>query len=343
MKIEEKEICQELNVTEKACSMAMYLFLRTIFSKEEFSDTVTEEFRWIVEEFSKAQTEPALLKTLWNELISGPYMNDDDPKLSMRCVKDELSELGYDWAITTPICQVLYKMHEIYLFIEDETKPLVQLWKLGDKCTKMTNAFTRMMDFQTGHIEPYFYARKSEEQGCLDILTSDYFVGTLRYHEHSVVQEMFFDRHVVDSVITDDMQKFSQKLIGRCLSFPEFQEDAPANGSAMEPENKRLIAITHGTKLYDELTVWETNAPRKYIDPLTLISTEIYLDGGNYGDIPDLYRILTSEGYLFELVDRYQHTPTSWKNPWDAEENSKEKAKKEHADIAEWYYTGPWE
>ena len=112
MKIEEKEICQELNVTEKACSMAMYLFLRTIFSKEEFSDTVTEEFRWIVEEFSKAQTEPALLKTLWNELISGPYMNDDDPKLSMRCVKDELSELGYDWAITTPICQVLYKMHE---------------------------------------------------------------------------------------------------------------------------------------------------------------------------------------------------------------------------------------
>lgn len=49
MKIEEKEICQELNVTEKACSMAMYLFLRTIFSKEEFSDTVTEEFRWIVE------------------------------------------------------------------------------------------------------------------------------------------------------------------------------------------------------------------------------------------------------------------------------------------------------
>ena len=62
MKIEEKEICQELNVTEKACSMAMYLFLRTIFSKEEFSDTVTEEFRWIVEEFSKAQTEPALLK-----------------------------------------------------------------------------------------------------------------------------------------------------------------------------------------------------------------------------------------------------------------------------------------
>lgn len=33
MKIEEKEICQELNVTEKACSMAMYLFLRTIFSK----------------------------------------------------------------------------------------------------------------------------------------------------------------------------------------------------------------------------------------------------------------------------------------------------------------------
>ena len=94
MKIEEKEICQELNVTEKACSMAMYLFLRTIFSKEEFSDTVKEEFRWIVEEFSKAQTEPALLKTLWNELISGPYMNDDDPKLSMRCVKDELSELG---------------------------------------------------------------------------------------------------------------------------------------------------------------------------------------------------------------------------------------------------------
>lgn len=78
METEKKTAYQEVSVVEQACSMASYLFLRYVFGKEDFSETVTEEFRWIVNAFGKAQTEPALLKALWHELVAGPYMVSDE-------------------------------------------------------------------------------------------------------------------------------------------------------------------------------------------------------------------------------------------------------------------------
>lgn len=341
METEKKTAYQEVSVAEQACSMASYLFLRYVFGKEEFSETVTEEFQWIVDAFGKAQTEPALLQTLWCELVEGPYMSDDDPRSSVSWVKGELIDLGHNWTEATSICQVLHKMWGIYSFITDEKAPMVQLWKTDDKHSKMVNNFTRMMDFQTGHIEPYYYVQKTEGGRTLVILTPDCFVGTLCYDDESVIKCVEFDHHI-DRMITDNMKEFARKLIGRKLQFPCFQEDIPVQQTAMAPEDERLIAIAHGTKVRDELTIWKTNAPDKRIRELGYISTEVYMDGGDYGDLPDLHRILTGEGYSFQFVGCYINMPTSWNKPEEAYENSKKAANRDYANISAWYYTGPW-
>lgn len=83
----------------------------------------------------------------------------------------------------------------------------------------------------------------------------------------------------------------------------------------------RLITVCEGTGMGDELFVMETNAPVEKLKELERISCKVYLDGGDFEDVPNWENVLKDKGYSFEYVNSHGHvTPYGSSKMW-LEEN----------------------
>lgn len=79
----------------------------------------------------------------------------------------------------------------------------------------------------------------------------------------------------------------------------------------------RTIALSDGTTMGDELIIFKTNAPTEELKNLEKISCQVYLDGGDYEDVPIWSEIINGKGYLFEYVDSCVHvTPFTTSTEW---------------------------
>lgn len=92
---------------------------------------------------------------------------------------------------------------------------------------------------------------------------------------------------------------------------------------------KRLITLSDGTSMGDELSVFKTNAPVEELKKLEDESCKVYLNGGNDEDVPIWANVLANKGYVFEFVDSHAHV-----NPFDT---STEWLKKNYSQITEHY------
>lgn len=81
--------------------------------------------------------------------------------------------------------------------------------------------------------------------------------------------------------------------------------------------NTRLITLCDGTGMGDSLIIFETNAPVEELKELEKISCQVYINGGDYEDIPIWAEVLIQKGYVFNCVEQHQHvtaygTSTTW-------------------------------
>jgi len=82
-------------------------------------------------------------------------------------------------------------------------------------------------------------------------------------------------------------------------------------------KNTRLIALSDGTRMGDTTIVFETNAPTEEFRKLERISNDIYINGGDYEDIPIWALVLTRKGYLCNRVDSCRNvTPYCTASDW---------------------------
>ena len=59
---------------ERAWSSLGYLFLRAVFGKENYSESILEELQWIAENLASESPEPLLLEGILEELREGNYV-----------------------------------------------------------------------------------------------------------------------------------------------------------------------------------------------------------------------------------------------------------------------------
>ena len=84
---------------------------------------------------------------------------------------------------------------------------------------------------------------------------------------------------------------------------------------------ERLIALSDGTDMGGELYVFKTNAPSEVLSELEKISCDIFINGGDYEDVPIWENVLQEKGYEFSFVDSHTHvTPYGTSRSW-LEEN----------------------
>lgn len=82
-------------------------------------------------------------------------------------------------------------------------------------------------------------------------------------------------------------------------------------------ENERRIALCDGTGMGDELIIFKTNAPVAELKKLEKQSCQVYLDGGEYDDVPNWGEVLVGKGYTFEFEDSCRHiTPYTSSESW---------------------------
>lgn len=85
----------------------------------------------------------------------------------------------------------------------------------------------------------------------------------------------------------------------------------------MKNKNLRLVALSDGTGMGDEVLVFKTNAPVNRLKELEKQSCEVYINGGDSEDVPIWADILIDEGYTFDLVGEHQHvTAYSSSSEW---------------------------
>ena len=79
----------------------------------------------------------------------------------------------------------------------------------------------------------------------------------------------------------------------------------------------RRIILTDGTGMGDSVIIFETDAPACELKELERISCEVYINGGDYEDVPKWASVLNEKGYTFEYVDSHQHiTPMGTSSEW---------------------------
>ena len=79
----------------------------------------------------------------------------------------------------------------------------------------------------------------------------------------------------------------------------------------------RLVTLTDGTGMGDELLVFKTDAPVEELKELERISCQAYIDGGEYEDVPIWTDVLTDKGYMFECIASHPHiTPFATSSKW---------------------------
>ena len=80
---------------------------------------------------------------------------------------------------------------------------------------------------------------------------------------------------------------------------------------------ERLITLTDGTGMGDALIIFKTNAPSDLLKSLEKDSCNVYINGGNYEDVPIWRDVLADKGYTLEYVDSCQHvTPYGTSTDW---------------------------
>ena len=79
----------------------------------------------------------------------------------------------------------------------------------------------------------------------------------------------------------------------------------------------RLITLSDGTGMGDELIVFKTNAPVAELKKLEKISCQVYIEGGDFEDVPIWGNVLQKKGYKFEYVASHQHvSPFGTSKEW---------------------------
>lgn len=79
----------------------------------------------------------------------------------------------------------------------------------------------------------------------------------------------------------------------------------------------RLITLCDCTDMGGELIVFKTNAPESELKELERVSCEVYLNGGDYEDVPIWANVLAKKGYICEFVASHQHiTPYGTSSQW---------------------------
>jgi len=79
----------------------------------------------------------------------------------------------------------------------------------------------------------------------------------------------------------------------------------------------RHVILTDGTGMGDSVIIFETDSPVDELKELERISCEVYINGGDYEDVPNWASVLKEKGYTFEYVDSHQHiTPTGTSREW---------------------------
>lgn len=76
---------------------------------------------------------------------------------------------------------------------------------------------------------------------------------------------------------------------------------------------KRLITLSDGNGMGDELYIFETDAPVERLKELEKVSCDAYINGNGYDDVPHWASVLKSEGYAFDFVDSHAHI-----NQWNS-------------------------
>lgn len=200
-------------------SVLLRFFLQHIFGKKGHSNITTAKFQWIVEKLNEKYTNPALLKTLQDEMVGDSYINDLDPEESFRFAKNKLLALGYNHAVTVSICRLLHEIWELNVVMQNNSKPVIQFQNVHYEYGKLTNVLTRMMDFWTGHIEPYHYAQELTGYSAIVLFAPDRLIGALRYDDNLIVSEVVFIPHTCSGIALNDVKAFGEKLVGRKLRF----------------------------------------------------------------------------------------------------------------------------
>ena len=71
----------------------------------------------------------------------------------------------------------------------------------------------------------------------------------------------------------------------------------------VEKSEYRLVSLMDGTAMNDQTIIFKTNAPAEELKELERISCEVYLNGGDYEDVPIWETVLNDKGYVFEYMD----------------------------------------
>lgn len=69
----------------------------------------------------------------------------------------------------------------------------------------------------------------------------------------------------------------------------------------------RFISLMDGTEMGDMLLIFKTDAPVEELKELERISNEVYLNSGDYDDIPIWSYVLKQKGYKFNYIDEHRN------------------------------------
>lgn len=79
----------------------------------------------------------------------------------------------------------------------------------------------------------------------------------------------------------------------------------------------RYVTLKDGTGMGDELLIFQTDAPVELLKNLEQESCQVYIDRGDYEDVPLWHKVLTDQGYTFEYIDSCEHvTPYGTSADW---------------------------
>lgn len=68
---------------------------------------------------------------------------------------------------------------------------------------------------------------------------------------------------------------------------------------------QRLVTLTDGTDMGGMMYVFKTNAPIEELKELERISNDVYINGGDYEDVPIWANVLKEKGYIFDYIDEH--------------------------------------
>jgi len=84
------------------------------------------------------------------------------------------------------------------------------------------------------------------------------------------------------------------------IRVPKQKKESEVNKSE---NNMRNIVFGEGTSMGDTVYVVQTDAPKELLNELLERSNKVYIDGGDYNDIPIWAEEISKKGYTFDFID----------------------------------------